>query len=110
MKVALDLTSLLPVATGVETYLKQLVTHLGQLDQSSHYTIFVNYEDRFLFKNLLPPNFTIAPFGLRLRPARLLFQQLWLPAAARALAFDVVHSPTFLMPFYRGRQRHLLTV
>jgi glycosyltransferase involved in cell wall biosynthesis len=110
MKVAIDLTALLPEATGVDTYLRQLTIHLGQLDRHNRYTIFVNYEDRCLFNGLLPCNFVVVPSCLRPRAARFLFQQVGLPAAARVLNVDVIHSPSFFMPLYRGRQRHLLTV
>jgi glycosyltransferase involved in cell wall biosynthesis len=110
VKVGIDLTALLPIGTGVDTYLKQLVIHLGRLDQKNQYTIFVTHEGRSILKDVLPPNFAIASYAVRPRPARLLFQQLWLPAAAAFSAIDVIHSPSFLSPFYRGRQRHLLTV
>ncbi len=33
-----------------------------------------------------------------------------LPVASALFGADVVHSPSFLMPYCRGRQRHLLTV
>lgn len=110
MRVAIDLTALLPHATGVDNYLIRLVTHLGRVDHDNHYTIFLNYEDRRLFKGLLPDNFTVVPACLRPRPVRLLFQQVGLPAAARGFGVEILHSPAFLMPLYRGRQRHVLTV
>lgn len=110
MHVAIDLTSLLPHATGVDNYLIHLVTHLGRVDQVRRYTIFVNYEDRRLFDGRLPTNFSVRPACFRPRPARLLFQQVALPAAAALGGVDVVHSPAFLMPLCRGRQRHVLTV
>jgi glycosyltransferase involved in cell wall biosynthesis len=108
--VAIDLTALLPDATGVDTYLTSLVTHLGRVDGTRRYTVFVNYQDRHLFDGRLPSNFTVVPACARPRPARLLFQQLALPAAAAWRGVDVVHSPAFLMPLYRGAQRHVLTV
>lgn len=110
MKIAIDLTALLPVATGVDTYLKQLVLHLGRVDHHNAYTVFVNFADRGLCDGMLPPNFSVRPFCWRPHLARLLFQQVGLPAAARALGVDVVHSPAFLMPLYRGTHRHLVTV
>jgi glycosyltransferase involved in cell wall biosynthesis len=108
--VAIDLTALLPDATGVDNYLTSLVTHLGRVDTTRLYTIFVNYEDRHLFDARLPRNFTVVPACARSRAARLLFQQLALPVAAAWRGVDVVHSPSFLMPLYRGAQRHVLTV
>jgi glycosyltransferase involved in cell wall biosynthesis len=99
--VAIDLTALLPDATGVDNYLTSLVTHLGRVDTTRIYTIFVNYEDRHLFDARLPRNFTVVPACARPRAARLLFQQLALPVAAAWRGVDVVHSPSFLMPLYR---------
>lgn len=110
MRIAIDLTALLPHATGVDNYLTRLVTHLGRVDPDNDYTVFLNYEDRRRFAGLLPGNFTVVPACLRPRPWRLLFQQVALPALARGLGVDLLHSPSFLMPLYRGRQRHVLTV
>jgi glycosyltransferase involved in cell wall biosynthesis len=110
MRIAIDLTALLPHATGVDNYLMRLVIHLGRIDRDNRYTIFLNYEDRRRFEGLLPDNFSVVPASLRPRPIRLLFQQVGLPAAARSLGVEIVHSPSFLMPLYRGRQRHVLTV
>ena len=110
MHVVIDLTALLPEPTGVDTYLRQLVLHLGLIDHDNHYTILVNYEDRRLFDGVLPRNFAIVPLCFRPRPIRLLLQQVVLPAVARWCGVDVVHSPSFIMPFYRGRPRHVLTV
>ncbi|MGH3056490.1 MAG: hypothetical protein ACRDL7_16065, partial [Gaiellaceae bacterium] len=108
MRVAVDLTALLPIRTGVDVYLRELVIHLGRIDQNNDYTVFINYEDDRVFEDALPPNFRTLRRCVRPRLVRLLFQQVWLPAATRAC--DVVHSPSFLMPAYRGRQKHVLTV
>ena len=110
MKVAIDLTALLPEPTGVDNYMTSLVLGLGKVDDISRYKIFVNYEDRRLFHDRLPGNFTVVPLCFRPRPVRLLFQQVGLPAAAGAWGADVVHSPSFITPMFRGRSRHVLTV
>ncbi len=110
MNVGIDLTALLPEATGVDNYMLNLVLHLARLDHANRYMIFVNRADRDRFAGVLPRNFALVPICFRPRPARLTFQQVILPAAATALGLDVVHSPSFIMPLYRGRQRHLLTV
>jgi glycosyltransferase involved in cell wall biosynthesis len=110
IQVAIDLTALLPEATGVDNYLMRLVMHLSRIDQTNHYSVFVNYEDLDLFCGWPPPNFTIIPFCLRPRPVRLVSQQVGLPLAARFLGAEVIHSPSFIMPLYRGKQRHLLTI
>lgn len=110
MKIAIDVTALLPERTGVDTYMQQLVQAVARIDGESRYTLFVNAPDRFLFNKSLGPNFTVVPASLRPRVVRLAFQQLALPAAASFLDVDVVHSPAFIMPAVRGRGRHLLTV
>jgi alpha-1,3-rhamnosyl/mannosyltransferase len=120
MKVAIDLTALLAKPTGVDTYLTGLVSSLANLDRENQYLLFLNAEDRYRFsvdieddsngRPQLPPNFRILPLSLRPRPARLFFQQILQPLLLRSLRFDVLHSPTFVMPVYRGRQRHLLTI
>jgi glycosyltransferase involved in cell wall biosynthesis len=110
MKVAIDLTALLPQPSGVDKYLLQFVRHLGQIDAENQYTIFLNYEDRRVLHGQLPANFRPRPWCFRPRAGRLLFQQVALPAACASMDADVVHSPSFLMPYWRGKQRHLLTV
>jgi glycosyltransferase involved in cell wall biosynthesis len=110
IRVAIDLTSLTAQHTGVDRYLKELVFNLARIDATNEYTVFVNAADRRLFAGRLPRNFRILAWCLRPRPARLTFQQAVVPAACAALGADVLHSPSFLMPYCRGRQRHLVTV
>jgi glycosyltransferase involved in cell wall biosynthesis len=109
MRVAIDLTALLPEPTGVDTYMLGLVRGLSECDPDSAYTLFVNAGDAALFRDL-PPNFSLRARSLRPRPVRLAFQQLYLPALALAQSFDVVHSPAFISPLFRGRQKHLLSI
>lgn len=110
MRVAIDVTALLPQMTGVDNYLVQLVLNLAKVDQRNEYLIVHNREDCRLFADRLPRNFALLPTSLRSRPIRLFAQQLALPLIARRWRADVLHSPSFIMPLYRGRQRHVLTV
>jgi glycosyltransferase involved in cell wall biosynthesis len=110
LRIALDLTALLPQHSGVDNYLKELVLHLGSLDFHNRYTLFLNHADRNLFLGRLPRNFDLRAWCPRPRPARLVFQQAGLPAACAALDIEVLHSPSFLMPYWRGRTQHLVTV
>lgn len=110
MRIIIDLTALLPEPTGVDNFLRQLVLALGRMDRQNEYRICVNYEDRDLFHNQLPDNWSVQPLCLRPRPARLLFQQALLPAMAAAQQADVVHSPSFIMPYLRAGARHVVTV
>jgi glycosyltransferase involved in cell wall biosynthesis len=109
MRIGLDLTPLLPEATGVDRYLIRLVRHLAELDSHNRYTIFVNRDDRPAFAGL-PQNFIVRASSLRPRPVRFVFQQVALPVAAGALGLDVLHSLSYFLPLARGRQRHLLSV
>jgi glycosyltransferase involved in cell wall biosynthesis len=108
-RVGIDLTALLPHRTGVDVALLGLVRHLAELPGQA-YTVFVNAEDRRLLAGMLPEHVAVVPLALRPRPARLLFQQVLLPLAAAARRLDVVHSPSFIMPLWRGRARHILTI
>jgi glycosyltransferase involved in cell wall biosynthesis len=110
LHIGIDLTALLPEATGVDNYLISLTTSLSRIDQTNRYTVFVNYEDQDLFRGLKSKNFGIFSSSLRPRPVRLFSQQVGLPVAARFLGVEVIHSPSFIMPVYRGKQRHLLTI
>ena len=110
MKVAIDLTALMPKTTGIDTYLLELVRNLAKLDRHNLYTLFLNAADRHRFDRELGENFDVRAVCPRARPARLLFQQLVLPAASVSVGYDVIHSPSFLMPWWRGHARHLLTV
>ena len=108
VKIGIDLTSLTPEPTGVDTYIRNLVLHLSRLDHQHSYDLFVNREDRDLFGISFPDNFRVVPASLRPRPARLIFQQAVLPLVTGRL--DVLHSPSFVMPLIRGRARHLVTI
>ena len=110
MRIAIDFTAFIPQMTGVDTYLKQLVLHLAKVDQRNQYMIYHNYEDRRFFANDLPVNFSHTSISARPRSIRLISQQIILPVAASDWKADVVHSPSFIMPYIRGSPRHVLTV
>ena len=110
IRIVFDLTALLPQETGVDRYLIELVTHLGKIDQSNQYRIYINWEDRHRFDGQLPGNFQVLVCSRRARLVRLFFQQVLLPILAMWWGADVVHSPSFIIPMMRGRQRHVLTV
>lgn len=110
LRVAIDLTALLPRPTGVDTYILELVKHLAKIDRENQYTLFVNVGDRRRFDGKLGENMTVRAWSGRPRVSRLAFQQCALPVASALLDFDVIHSPSFLLPLWRGRALHLLTV
>jgi len=110
MKVIIDLTALLPQSTGVDKYIKELTLALTAADADNQYLLCLNFEDRQLFENQLPPNFSCGWFSARPRIVRLFFQQVLLPLIAFVWGADVVHSPAFIMPLLRGSAAHALTV
>jgi glycosyltransferase involved in cell wall biosynthesis len=109
VRVGIDLTALLPEATGVDVSMLGLVRALARSANGDDYTLFVNREDRKRVADLAH-RMRIVCLCLRPRAARLTFQQLLLPALAAATRLDVVHSPSFIMPLVRGRARHVLTI
>jgi alpha-1,3-rhamnosyl/mannosyltransferase len=110
MRVGLDLTALLPVETGVDRYLVELTRALARIDEHDRFALFVNLQDRARLGGGLGRNFSVVPITLRGRAGRVAGQQLVVPVLASALGLDVVHSPSFLMPWFRGSARHVLTV
>jgi len=85
---------------GIETYLRQLVKHLAQVDRHNRYTLFVTKQNHHLFADL-PYGFELAQISL-LPPgpiilARLMHKLRLLPAyAARQMQrfpLDVLHYP-----------------
>lgn len=110
MRIAIDMTALLPQMTGVDNYITHLVWHLARIDEGNEYRLYLNQEDRPMFAGRLPRNFSVATISLRPRPFRLFAQQVLLPIATSRWKADIVHSPSFIMPYLRGAARHVLTI
>lgn len=121
MRIAIDLTALNATPSGIDRSLLGLVAALAEADAANEYVVFANFEDRRLFRRSrragsppaairLPARSRVLLSALRPRGPRLIFQQILLPAMLDALGVDLLHSPTFVMPARRGRQRHVLTV
>jgi len=110
MRIAIDFTAFIPQMTGIDTYMKQLVSHLATVDRTNQYRIYHNHEDRRFFADNLPGNISHTSLSARPRLLRLISQQAILPVAASGWKADVVHSPSFIMPYVRGAARHVLTV
>lgn len=110
LRIAIDLSALLPEATGVDNYMLSLVEHLGRIDRTNRYRIVINHEDRARLADRVPDNFTLVPLSRRPHAARLLCQQVALPLHVRMHGVEVVHSPSFIMPLIRGRAAHVLSI
>jgi len=84
---------------GTEIYLRSLLQALAEIDSRNEYVLFINRETG---PDLAPdaPNFTLAPQSVRaaVRPARILWEQLVLPVAARYHRLSVLLNPGFTAP------------
>ena len=112
MRVAIDLTALNAKPSGIDRYLVGMVRSLAKFGSAADFFLFINFEDRARFSppDELPENFRVLPICLRPRLIRLIFQQVLLPLLLNLMRIDVLHSPTFIMPAWRGRARHVLTI
>jgi alpha-1,3-rhamnosyl/mannosyltransferase len=112
MRVALDLTALNANPSGIDRYLLGLARSLALLERDAEFFFFINVEDRARFAGSyrLPGHCHVLPCCFRPRIFRLFFQQLLQPLFLYALRIDLLHSPTFIMPWWRGRARHVLTI
>jgi glycosyltransferase involved in cell wall biosynthesis len=109
MHIGIDVTPLLAVETGVDRYLIKLVHGLAAVDDATRYTVFVNRGDAHRFAGL-GRNFSLLPAGMRGRAGRFVVQQLMVPVLARSRQIDILHSPSFFIPYWRGGVRHVVSV
>jgi hypothetical protein len=84
---------------GTEIYLRNLLAALAEIDSQNQYVVFTNRETG---SDLVPhrANFVNAPQAVSatFRPARILWEQLVLPFAARRHRLDVLLNPGFTAP------------
>lgn len=110
MRVGIDLTPLLPLSTGVDNYMKELIWGLNRIDRETHFYLFTNIEDRKKFLGRLGKNFSIFPVAARSRALRLIAQQMTLPILANHLRLDVFHSPSYFVPLLNGDQGSVVSI
>jgi glycosyltransferase involved in cell wall biosynthesis len=86
---------------GTEIYLGRLLAALGNIDRENEYFVFTNSETG---ADLIPsrPNFHWKPQAVRarFRPARILWEQMVLPAEAARYRLDVLFNPGFTAPVF----------
>ena len=104
MKVGVNALYLLPGAVGgTEIYLRQLLRAIAQEDSENEYLVFTNRETG---ADLVPasPRFHYCPQELSaaFRPARILYEQLRLPARLKQNRVDVLFNPGFTTPCFCG--------
>lgn len=86
--------------TGAGMYISKLVEYLAQVDRDNRYTLFLNRANAAYFSAIAAPNFSqVTCHALtRLRPLRLIWEQLRLPAHLLQRQIDILHSPAFVAP------------
>lgn len=100
MRVGINLLALVPSLNGgVEVYARNLLQGLKEDHSDNEYYLFTNRasEDRFEIRD---PRFHTISVGVRgdRRPPRVLWEQAYLPFAARKIKLDVLHSPSYTWP------------
>lgn len=98
MRVGLNLLYLIPgVVGGTETYARGLLTGLAAVGREHDYIVFTNEEAE---EWPLPAGFrrVVCPVQAMHRERRYAFEQLRLPAWARAEQLDVLHSLGYVAP------------
>ena len=100
MRIGINLLYLLPGLTGgTRTYGLSLVDSLLEIDQMNEYVVFLSKASRHVH---LPEaanlRRVVIPFDAHNRPLRYFREQLSLPAMARKLRIDVLHSLGYVAP------------
>jgi glycosyltransferase involved in cell wall biosynthesis len=100
VRVGLNLLYLIPgVVGGTETYARGLLVGLAAVGRGHDYVVFTNEEAADW---PLPAGFrrVVCPVAAVHRERRYAFEQLRLPAWARAEELDVLHSPGYVAPLF----------
>src|ERR1043166_4173745 len=104
MRIGINALYLIPGGVGgTEIYLRGLLGALAEIDADNQYFVFTNRETG---SAIVPksPRFSHVPQPVRarLRPARILWEQVALPLAAARLHLDVMLNPGFTAPLLCG--------
>ena len=118
MRIAIDARWIFRELSGVGTYTRELVRHLGRIDTTNHYTLFFQHED--LCQQFWPQmelegltNFEPCFVSSGVFSPR---SQLQLPFLLKRLGIDVYHSPNYMIPLLAfprrqgGRPRCVCTI
>ncbi|MEO8024943.1 MAG: glycosyltransferase family 1 protein [Bryobacteraceae bacterium] len=102
MRIGINALYLIPGGVGgTEIYLRELIDAFARIDRFNEYVVFTNRETE---STIVPArdNFTCSPQDVSAssRPARILFEQLILPASLSRLQIDVLFNPGFTSPLF----------
>lgn len=83
---------------GCETYVRNLIHHIGRIDSENEYIVFVTPVNHALF-DLSNPNFRVKMCAVPSSTiGRVLFEQFVLPWIAWWAKLDILHAPATHMP------------
>lgn len=100
MRIGINTLSIMPGQIGGgETYLVNLLKHLIAIG-GHMYVLYVNRYNAGLFPDALCARKQVCPVSKRNRSARVLWEQLALPGAARRTKLDLLFSPGNMMPIF----------
>lgn len=86
---------------GSETYIRNLISKLSDIDKENEYFIFANKENFNEFK-IDKPNFhkALCPINASFKPGRILWEQLVLPLQTLKYKIDILFSPGYTAPVF----------
>jgi glycosyltransferase involved in cell wall biosynthesis len=107
MRIGINALYLIPGGVGgTEIYLRELLAAFARIDSENEYVVFTNRETE---SSIVPAQdtFTHSPqeVSASSRPARILYEQLILPASLRRLEIDVLFNPGFTTPLLTRARR-----
>jgi glycosyltransferase involved in cell wall biosynthesis len=102
MRIGVNALYLIPAGVGgTEIYLRELLGALAEIDSVNEYFVFTNLEAA---RDLVPKqaNFHFKPQAVRarVRPARILWEQMVLPLESARYRLDVLFNPGFTAPIF----------
>ena len=86
---------------GSETYIRNLISKLSDIDKENEYFIFANRENFNEFK-IDKPNFhkALCPINASFKPGRILWEQFVLPFQTLKYKIDILFSPGYTAPIF----------
>ena len=102
MRIGINALYLLPGKVGgSETYIRNLVQSLLEIDRDNTYCIFINRESTGIFPEFDPRvKIVLCPLQATNRPIRILWEQLILPFQIRSHKIDILLSAGMTAPFF----------
>ncbi|NTW58829.1 MAG: glycosyltransferase family 4 protein, partial [Nitrospirae bacterium] len=102
MKIGINTLYLLPGKVGgSETYIRNLIKYLPQVDQDSEYIVFSNRESTGIFASMTPNIKVVScPVTATHRPQRILWEQAVLPLYVKRHGIDILLSAGMTAPVY----------